>query len=97
MPISQNGDFLAILFFLKKTLIEHFVILDEESFGVTLPKKFEDINRAPDEVYTEKKLKQLRIDYESHPILTSYSLIAEVYFNALVKKLRSHLRNLITK
>ena len=81
----------------EKTLIEHFVILDEESFGVTLPKKFEDINRAPDEVYTEKKLKQLRIDYESHPILTSYSLIAEVYFNALVKKLRSHLRNLITK
>ncbi len=81
----------------EKTLIEHFVILDEKSFGVTLPKKFEEISRAPDEVYTEKKFKQLRIDYEFHPTLTSYSLIAEVYFNALVKKLRAHLRNLITK
>jgi hypothetical protein len=56
MPISQNGDFLAILFFLKKTLIEHFVILDEEGFRVTLPKKFEDIKYAPDDVYTEKNL-----------------------------------------
>jgi hypothetical protein len=30
--------------------------LDEKNFGVTLPKKFEDIKYAPDDVYTEKKI-----------------------------------------
>jgi len=77
----------------EKTLIEHFVILDEESFGVTLPKKFEEINRVPDEVYTEKRFKQLRTNYDSCAFLTSFSLVVSVYFNALSKKVKVSFKN----
>jgi len=76
----------------EKTLIEHFVILDEKNFGVTLPKKFEDIKYAPDDVYTEKKFNQLRMGYESHPIFTSASLLIEVYFNGLKKNIKARFK-----
>ena len=76
----------------EKTLIEHFVILDEKNFGVTLPKKFEDIKYAPDDVYTEKEFNQLRMGYESHPIFTSASLLIEVYFNGLKKNIKARFK-----
>jgi len=76
----------------EKTLIEHFVILDEKNFSVTLPKKFEDIKYAPDDVYTEKEFNQLRMGYESHPIFTSASLLIEVYFNGLKKNIKARFK-----
>jgi len=66
--------------------------LDEKNFGVALPKKFEDIKYAPDDVYTEKEFNQLRMGYESHPIFTSASLLIEVYFNGLKKNIKARFK-----
>lgn len=78
----------------EKLLVEHFIILSEEQIGVVLPQKFIDPQYAPNTVYTEKDFFKLRALYKKKPILTSISLLLEVYLNGLRNKLHAHIKQI---